>query len=123
MKVVDACDVRLINADLVAEVRTKLPAASAIAEVASIFSLLADESRVRLISGLLEAGELCVCDLAAAADMSESATSHALRLLRGARVVKVRRSGRMAYYSLLDDHVRILLEVALTHVSHGVTDA
>ena len=64
-------------------------------------------------------GELCVCDLAAAAAMGESATSHALRILRAHRVVTVRRAGRMAFYSLADEHVRMLLDLALTHVAHS----
>jgi DNA-binding transcriptional ArsR family regulator len=81
--------------------------------------LLADPARLRLMASLLEGGELCVCDLAVAAGVGESAASHALRLLRAHRVVKVRRAGRMAYYSLCDGHVRMLLDVALEHVSHA----
>ncbi len=83
-----------------------------------IFAVLADASRLRLLMSLLEGGELCVCDLAATADMSESAASHALRLLRLNGVVKSRRAGRMIYYSLTDGHVRMLLDVALEHVRH-----
>ena len=83
--------------------------------MAEVFALLGDENRLRLLLGLLEAGELCVCDLAAAAGLGESATSHALRLLRVHRVVKVRRTGRRAYYSLTDGHVRMLLDVAIEH--------
>ncbi len=70
-----------------------------------------------LAKALLE-GEMCVCDLAAAAGQSESSVSHALRLLRAHRVVQVRRAGRMAFYKLADSHVRMLLDVALTHVGH-----
>ena len=87
-----------------------------------MFGLLADANRLRLLVSLLEGGELCVCDLAAATGMGESATSHALRLLRAHRVVKVRRAGRMAYYSLTDGHVRMLLDVALEHARHGDAD-
>lgn len=72
-----------------------------------------------LLLALLEGGELCVPDLAAAVGMGESAVSHALRLLRTTRVVKVRRAGRMAFYSLTDSHVRLLLDVALEHLRHG----
>lgn len=84
-----------------------------------VFGMLADAGRLRLLVALLEAGELCVCDLAASAGMGESATSHALRLLRAHRVVKVRRSGRNSFYSLSDGHVRLLLDVALEHLGHG----
>jgi len=114
---IDACDVRLVDPVRVAAVRRSLPDVETVEELADgVFALLADPARLRLLMSLLEGGELCVCDLAAAAGMGESAASHALRLLRAHRVVKVRRSGRMAYYSLTDGHVRMLLDVALAHV-------
>lgn len=115
----DGCQVRLVDPDRVAAVEAALPDHEVTTDLADVFGLLADPSRLWLLFALLEAGELCVCDLAASAGMSESATSHALRLLRTARVVKVRRSGRMAYYSLTDGHVRLLLDVALEHLRHG----
>jgi len=116
----DECEVRLVDPERVASVRTTLPAREVVDELADgVFSLLADPNRLRLLVCLLEGGEMCVCDLAAAVGMGESAASHALRLLRAHRVVKVRRAGRMAYYSLTDGHVRLLLDVALEHVGHG----
>ena len=115
----DSCDVRVVDRDRVAAVQERLPAPETIAELAEIFGLLADPGRLRLIASLLEGGELCVCDLAVAAGMGESAASHALRLLRAHRVVKVRRAGRMAHYSLCDGHVRMLLDLALEHLGHG----
>lgn len=114
----DACGVRLVDADRVAAVQEAMPAESAVTDLADVFSLLADPGRLRLLVALLGA-ELCVCDLAAAAGMGESATSHALRILRAHRVVSVRRSGRMAYYSLADAHVRMLLDLALAHLAHS----
>ena len=85
--------------------------------VQPLFGLLSDPGRLRLLVALLE-GEMCVCDLAASCGQSESSVSHALRLLRAHRVVEVRRAGRMAFYKLADAHVRLLLDVALTHVGH-----
>src|SRR6266704_36306 len=102
------CRVRVIDHDRVAVVAASMPAHAAVAEVADVFGLVA----------LLE-GEMCVCDLAAVAQGSESAVSHHLRLLRAHRVVHVRRAGRMAYYRLADAHVRMLLDVALTHIGHA----
>ncbi len=99
--------------------RSVLRSDDAIGSLAEVFALLADPGRLRLLTSLLDTGELCVSDLAAAAGMGESAASHALRLLRAHRVVKARRAGRMAYYSLTDAHVRTLLEVALAHLEHG----
>jgi ArsR family transcriptional regulator, lead/cadmium/zinc/bismuth-responsive transcriptional repressor len=116
---IDECEVRLVDPARVAAVRAAAPGDEVIASLADVFALLADPGRLRLLTGLLEGGELCVCDLAATAAMGESAASHALRLLRAHRVVKVRRSGRMAFYSLTDGHVRLLLDVALEHLGHS----
>ncbi|WP_272912850.1 ArsR/SmtB family transcription factor [Arthrobacter sp. FW305-BF8] len=111
------CSVRLVDADRVASVKSRMPANGEVADLAVVFGLLSDPGRVRILIALLE-GEMCVCDLAATTGLSESAVSHALRLLRGPRVVAVRRAGRMAYYSLADAHVRMLLDLGLTHVGH-----
>ncbi len=116
---VDECEQRVIDAPRVAEVLSRLPDADMVTDVADVFAMLGDPGRVRLLLSLLEGGELCVCDLAATSGMAESATSHALRLLRAHRIVRVRRSGRMAFYSLCDGHVRMLLDVALEHLKHG----
>lgn len=115
---IDACDARVIDAERVAHVREHLPPSQLMQELSDVFGILGDANRLRLLACLLEGGELCVCDLAAATGMSESAASHALRLLRAHRVVKVRRAGRMAYYSLRDGHVRMLLDLALEHMRH-----
>ena len=95
-----------------------LPADSDIADAAEVFSLLADPGRLRLLT-VLRTGEASVGQLAGLAGMSESATSHALRLLRAHRIVQVRRAGRMAFYRLADEHVRVLLDSALEHAEHS----
>jgi DNA-binding transcriptional ArsR family regulator len=95
------------------------PGGETIAEMAAVFGLLGDASRLRLLAALRAAGELCVGDLAATAGMSESAASHALRLLRAHGVVGARREGRLVWYALRDGHVRMLLDTALEHVGHG----
>jgi DNA-binding transcriptional ArsR family regulator len=117
---IDACAVRVVDPGKVAAVRSAMPSDEDVFELADVFGLLSDPGRLRLLVALLE-GEMCVCDLAAASGQSESAVSHALRLLRAHRVVRVRRSGRMSFYSLEDAHVRVLLDLALTHIGH--TDA
>jgi DNA-binding transcriptional ArsR family regulator len=113
----DGCAVRVVDADRVAAVRAAMPSERDVTDLADVFGLLSDPGRLRLLVALLE-GEMCVCDLAAAADLSESAASHALRLLRAHRVVEVRKDGRRARYRLADSHVRMLLDLALTHVGH-----
>jgi DNA-binding transcriptional ArsR family regulator len=107
-----------VDRDRVATVLAAMPAGAQVTELADVFGLLADPGRLRVLVALLE-GEMCVCDLAAAAGASESAASHHLRLLRAHRVVQVRRAGRMAYYRLADAHVRMLLDIALTHIGHA----
>ena len=116
---IDSCDVKLVDPERVRAVQASLPTSDVVQELADVFSLLGDPNRLRLLAGLLEAGELCVCDLAAAAGMAEATTAHALRLLRAHQVGKVRRAGRMMHYSLRDGHVRMLLDVALEHVRHS----
>ena len=98
-----------------------MPSEADITEAADVFALLGDVNRLRLLMALLEGGEMCVCDLAAAAGMSESSASHAVRWLRAHRIVSPpRRQGRMAYYRLEDTHVRLLLDLALTHTQQTV---
>lgn len=119
LAVADDALVRVVDRDRVAAVQAAMPAAEDVAQVADVFALLGDPNRVRLLIALLEGGEMCVCDLAAAARMSESAASHAVRWLRAHRIVSApRRQGRMMYYRLEDEHVRELLGLALSHAQH-----
>ncbi len=87
--------------------------------LAERFKLLADPGRVRMVSALIEAGELCVCDLAEVVGSSESATSHQLRQMRLAGLVRARKQGRSVYYRVADSHIRLLLDVAVEHYLHG----
>lgn len=86
-------------------------------QLAEAFRLLGDATRVKIIQ-ILSRRELCVCDIAAATEMGQSAISHQLRLLRGARLVKYRKEGKMAWYSLDDEHVIILLTQGIEHIKH-----
>jgi DNA-binding transcriptional ArsR family regulator len=115
---IDECGVKLVDPDKVAQVAEAMPEQGEVVKLADVFSLLGEPGRLRLLVALLKAGELCVCDLAAVSGMSESAVSHALRLLRAHRVVSVNRRGRMAFYRLDDGHVRMLLDLGLTHTGH-----
>ena len=96
-------------------VRRRLLAGASVSQIAETFKLLGDPTRVRLVD-ILSHGERCVCDLASLAGLSESAVSHQLRLLRAARLVRVRRAGRMAYYTLDDHHVVGLLHDTRKHI-------
>ena len=85
--------------------------------VAETFKILGDATRVKILQ-ILASRELCVCDIAAVTGMGQSAISHQLRLLRNARLVKYRREGKMAWYSLDDDHVTTLLTQGIEHIKH-----
>jgi DNA-binding transcriptional ArsR family regulator len=97
------------------QIRARLLSGAPLQSVADIFKLLADPTRVRILDALSH-GERCVCDLASLVGISESATSHQLRLLRTARLVRARRDGRQAFYALDDHHVIGLLRDARKHV-------
>ncbi len=114
----DRCQIECVEPERVAAVLERLPDERVFQELAETFRVLSDPGRVRLISALLEAGELCVCDLAAVTGLSQTACSHNLRLLRSSRLVRYRKQGRNVYYSLDDAHIRVLLDVGLQHVSH-----
>lgn len=90
--------------------------------LAETFRVLGDPTRVRILDALGHS-ELCVCDLASLVGISESAVSHQLRLLRGMRLVRGRRAGRLVYYALDDHHIGELLRQALTHVQHAREDS
>lgn len=118
----DACTARVIDSERVEAARARLLPDGELSQLTQLFRLLGDVTRARLLYALLEAGELCVCDLAAATDTPETSVSHALRLLRTAGIVKARRAGRMMHYSLDDAHVRMLLDVSREHLRHAGTE-
>ncbi|MGD9903818.1 MAG: ArsR/SmtB family transcription factor [Vicinamibacterales bacterium] len=111
----EACDVFHIDPARVAHLRGALVAEASIEALAETFRVLGDPTRVRLLDALSH-GELCVCDLATLLGLSESATSHQLRLLRTLRLVRARRAGRMVFYALDDRHIMTLFTQGLRHV-------
>ncbi|MFY9428418.1 MAG: metalloregulator ArsR/SmtB family transcription factor, partial [bacterium] len=102
----------------VEHVREEMLDEQEINRLAETFKVLGDPTRIKILSALATE-ELCVCDLAAALEMSVSAISHQLRVLKGARLVKYRREGKNIFYSLDDDHVISLFRLALEHVRHN----
>lgn len=110
----DVCEVRCVHPEAVQKARLALPDAGCVEHASAFLKLVADPTRLRILSAL-NVGELCVCDLSAVVGISESAVSHQLRLLRTGRVVTFRKEGRVAYYRLLDHHVTTLIDSALEH--------
>lgn len=118
----ESCATRIVDHDKVAASRERLLDFDDATNLAERFKLLSDPTRVSMVYALLEAGELCVCDLAAVVGASESATSHQLRQLRLAGLVRARKQGRSVYYRVSDSHIRLLLDVAVEHYLHDHDD-
>ena len=116
-KAKDVCDILYVNEAQVKRVQKQMPEPETVNQVTEIFASLADPTRARIVFALSKA-ELCVCDVATLLDMTVSAISHQLRVLRHLGLVKYRKQGRMAYYSLDDEHASGLLAQALQHVTH-----
>lgn len=111
----EMCDHTHIHQDAVALVREKMPDEDPIYMVAELFKVFGDSTRARIICAL-SISELCVCDLSSILNMSQSAVSHQLRILKQGRIVKSRRAGKVVYYSLDDDHIKSLFSLAFDHV-------
>ena len=114
----EACDVFHIDPARVARLRELLIGTASVDALTATFRALGDPTRVRVLDALSH-GELCVCDLASLLGLSQSATSHQLRLLRALRLVRTRRAGRMAYYALDDRHIVALFRQGLRHVEES----
>jgi DNA-binding transcriptional ArsR family regulator len=119
----DICQERCVHPEHALAVRRKsLPSGKA-ADIAALFAVLSDPTRLQIVYALLHAttGELCVCDLAAGLGRDDTTISHQLRVLRYQKVVTTRKAGRVVYYRLTDEHIRSLLQVGITHVSEHDT--
>lgn len=116
----DDCDACIIHADAVDRVKAsaKELEGNTIIRLSDIFKVMGDPTRLRIIHAL-SSGEMCVCDIAASLGMEHSAISHQLRILRNMRVVKFRKQGKEAIYSLDDSHVLELFNEGLEHARHG----
>ena len=111
----NVCSINEIDPEAVACVQERALPAQTIERVSRLFSALSDPTRLKILHALNVTKELCVCDLAAIAELSVSAVSHQLRLLRDRDLVHARRDGRMVYYSLADDHVATLMGTGVEH--------
>lgn len=111
----EKCEVTLIHEDNVKKTINELPDDELIADLSDMFKIFGDQTRVKILMAL-ESGELCVCDIAAVMNMSQSAISHQLRVLKQSNIVKTRREGKVVYYSISDDHVKEIFDIAMVHV-------
>lgn len=109
------CECVVVHESTVEQVKKQLPEDEVLYELAELFRVFADSTRVKILYALFEA-ELCVCDLSRLTGMSQSAVSHQLRTLKDSKLVKFRREGKTVFYSLADQHVRTLIGNGMEHI-------
>lgn len=111
----DRCDCNTIHEDVVNDVREHMPDEDTLLDLADIFKVFSDSTRVKILCALFRA-EMCVCDIAVLLGSTKSSISHQLRILKMAKLVKYRKDGREVYYSLADEHVKRIFDQGLIHV-------
>lgn len=109
------CDCDVIHEDVVNDVRKKMLDKDEYIELASLFKIFGDGTRVQILYAL-EQSEMCVCDIACLLGLTKSAVSHQLKALRLSNLVKFRREGQNVYYSLADDHVKEIIDIGFEHL-------
>ncbi|CAB49845.1 ArsR/SmtB family transcription factor [Pyrococcus abyssi] len=114
---VEVCKVYEEHLDKIIEAKSRLPEDEKILEVSDFFDALGNPTRLKILFALMEAGELCTCDLSAITKLSVSAISHQLRILKDRKIVTYRKDGKNVFYRLDDEHIREILRTALNHLS------
>lgn len=109
------CTSKVIHLDLVEKAKKAMPSENILYDLADLFKVLGDSTRIKILHALLSS-EMCVCDISALLNMTESAISHQLRVLKQAHLVKHRKSGKIVYYSLTDTHVESIVSCGLDHI-------
>lgn len=109
------CSCDIVHENVIEMVRKKMPQEEKLYDLAELFKVFGDTTRVKIISALFEA-EMCVCDIAELLHMTQSAISHQLRVLRQARLVKHRKEGKVVFYSLDDEHIKAIFNQGLEHI-------
>jgi len=115
---VDTCITKGIHREIIRSVNRKMPDPVALYELADLFKLFGDSTRLGILWALSES-EMCVCDLCALLKMKQPAVSHQLKNLKQSRIVKARRDGKIVYYSLEDAHIRRLLNLGMEHTQES----
>ena len=113
---IEICSDVFVHEDIVKKALSEQPEEEMLADLADLFKNFSDTTRIRILS-LLISGEMCVCDITAALNATQSAVSHQLRILKQSRLVKSRRMGKIVYYSLADDHVKMIIAMGMEHIT------
>jgi DNA-binding transcriptional ArsR family regulator len=109
------CDCDMIHEDIVNKVRIMMPTSKDFYDLANLYKMFSDNTRVRILWAL-NCNKMCVCDIAVLLNMTKSAISHQLKLLRLANLVKYEKQGKVVYYSLADSHVKDIFEKGFEHI-------
>ena len=112
---IERCDFIHAHEDIIAKVNQEMPDDEILYDLAELFKVFGDSTRIRILYVLLEA-EMCVCDIALLLGMTQSAISHQLRVLKQAKLIKNRREGRTVFYALADDHVSRIIRQGMEHI-------
>ena len=115
---IECCGEVCVHHDLVDAVNADMPDENELYDLAELFKIFGDSTRIRILYVLFEA-EVCVCDLAEALNMTQSAVSHQLRILKQNRLVRSRREGKSIFYSLADEHVRSIIDQGREHIEEN----
>lgn len=110
----DRCDCEMIHPDILAKVEAKMLDDREFSNVSLLFKLFSDSTRVKILYAL-SVSEMCVCDVAVLLNMTKSAISHQLKQLRLSNLVKAEKRGKNVFYSLADEHVKLILEIGFAH--------
>lgn len=111
------CEINLVNEKSVNYVKKKMLSEDKLYSTVEYITIFNDLSRLKILHAL-SIRELCVCDIASLLEISQSAISHQLRILRNAKIVKYRKEGKRVYYSLLDNHIKIIINSVIKHINH-----
>ena len=112
----ERCDCVVIHQKIVDRVQSRMPEVESLYDLAELFKVFGDSTRIKILWALYEA-EMCVCDIAYLLNMTQSAISHQLRVLKQAKLVKNRKEGKIVYYSLQDEHIKQIFDQGLIHIS------
>ena len=114
-KPIEKCEFLCIHENVVQDVLRRMPEEELLYDLAEFFKVFGDSTRIRILYALKE-NELCVCDIANLLDLTQTAVSHQLRVLKSSKLVKARRSGKTVFYSLDDDHIHSILDMGIHHL-------
>ena len=116
LDLIESCDYIHVHEDTITKVREEMPKEEVLYNLADFFKVFGDSTRIKILYVLLQS-EMCVCDIGQLLNVSQSAVSHQLRLLKQMKLVKFRREGKIIFYSLSDSHIKTILSQGLEHIS------